>query len=204
MANFKTYLIDGVKYPRVTQIIKCTKDDASEKKMLRWMHKMYSLTPSKKKPQQDQMQRGTALHKDIELFLKYNSLPNPFSNDFKKILPYLVNIYSPIIIAVEKSVISKSLKYAGTMDALAVDKGLMIIDWVTSYRFKKKEWVRHKFLQATAYAIAYEEMTGNPIEKLRVVSISHKVQEFTDFPQNFQDEWLTRLDKFHKVYQEFQ
>lgn len=199
MADFKTYRIDDTEYPRVTQIIKCTKDDADEKKMLRWMHKLYSLHPRANNKPND-MQRGTKAHRDIELFLKRDILPDPFSADFKMIFPYLVNIYKPIIVAVEKTVVSKNHGYAGKMDALAAQKGLMIIDWMTSYRFKKKEWVHHKFLQTTAYAIAYQEMTGIPISRIRVVAISRKVQEFTDIPANFRDEWLNRLEKFQKVY----
>lgn len=201
MADFKTYQIDSTKYPRVTQIIKCTKDKHTEAKMLRWMHKLYSQLPSDDQKADNSMKRGIKLHEEIEHFLKHNTIPTrPFSSDFKTILPYLVNIYKPIIIAVEKQVYSKKLKYAGTMDALAIDNGLMVIDWLTSYRFKKKEWVHHKFLQATAYAIAFEEMTGQKVNKLRVVSISRKVQEFTDYPANFRDEWLKRLDIFHRIY----
>ena len=43
-----------------------------------------------------------------------------------------------------------------------------IIDWKTSRKLKKKEWISNYFIQCSAYAIMWEERTGVPIKQLVV------------------------------------
>ena len=48
--------------------------------------------------------------------------------------------------------------YAGTPDLVAPFHGkVSIVDWTTSNRQKVKAWVKKKFLQTTAYALAWQE-----------------------------------------------
>ena len=49
------------------------------------------------------------------------------------------------------------------------DNELAIIDWKTSNKVKKEEWVEDYFLQATAYSIMYEERTKTPVGKAVIV-----------------------------------
>ena len=46
-----------------------------------------------------------------------------------------------------------------------------IVDWKTSKKEKKEEWIDGYYMQATAYAIMWEERTGIPITQL-VVAIA--------------------------------
>ena len=65
-----------------------------------------------------------------------------------------------------------------------------IIDWKTSRKFKKKEWISSYFMQCAAYAIMWEERTGMPIKQL-VVCIAGD-----EGPQVFiedRDNWTTDL-----------
>lgn len=198
------YLIDGEKYHRVTNIIKQTRDGGSEKKLLRWIHKMNSLKQKQKEcpPSiKKRMQRGTKLHLEIELYLGREAIPDPMSKDFKLILPHL-NWYKPNVAAIEKRVYSKNYLYAGTLDALLMtNKGLAIVDWTTSYNVSRYEWVEHKFLQTAAYATAFEEMSHGKItiEELRVVVISSKVQVFTGNPKEWKLKWLRKVSRFNKI-----
>ena len=65
---------------------------------------------------------------------------------------------------------SKHLGVAGRCDCIGVwDNELAIIDWKTSNKLKKEEWVEDYFLQATAYSIMYEERTKQPVGKAVIV-----------------------------------
>ena len=67
----------------------------------------------------------------------------------------------------ETMVYSAKYRYAGTMDALAYRKGIMVaLDWKTSNRL----YPEHA-LQVAAYAKALEEMTGQPVKEAWVVRL---------------------------------
>ena len=62
------------------------------------------------------------------------------------------------------------LKYAGTVDCVAEFKGVLsIIDFKTSTNNKTYDMVHDYFKQCTAYAIAWYELTGEPIEDIVVL-----------------------------------
>lgn len=66
---------------------------------------------------------------------------------------------------VEVPLIAQDL-YAGTTDAVGVHKGdEAIIDFKTSKKIKKREWITDYFLQCCAYALAHNEMHGTNIRK---------------------------------------
>ena len=71
------------------------------------------------------------------------------------------------IYAQECPLYSKHLGVAGRVDCVAeFDGKLSIIDFKTSLKPKKKEWISKYFMQETAYAIMWEERTGKPITQL--------------------------------------
>ena len=49
---------------------------------------------------------------------------------------------------------------------------LSVIDFKTSLREKDENWIRDYFLQGTAYALMYEELTGVPIEQIVIIIAS--------------------------------
>ena len=75
-----------------------------------------------------------------------------------------------LIHGIEVPLWSKHLGVAGRCDCIGVwDNELAIIDWKTSNKLKKEEWVEDYFLQATAYSIMYEERTKQPVGKAVIV-----------------------------------
>jgi genome maintenance exonuclease 1 len=65
---------------------------------------------------------------------------------------------------------SHHLRLAGTVDCVAEwDGKLSIIDFKSSTKPKKREWIPSYFMQCAAYAIMYEELTFIPIKQLVVV-----------------------------------
>ena len=70
----------------------------------------------------------------------------------------------------EKSLFSHHLQIAGTVDCIGEYEGkLSVIDFKTSKRNKTRDDIHDYFMQCSAYAVAYEEMTGNPVSQLVII-----------------------------------
>jgi len=107
--------------------------------------------------------RGTDAHTLIEHHLKnmdYKSDVLPLSKMlFQNAIPTLKRINN--IYALEGSLYSLYLGIAGTVDCIAeFDGELAIIDFKTSEKPKKREWIDHYFVQCCAYACMLHELTG--------------------------------------------
>ena len=65
---------------------------------------------------------------------------------------------------------SDILRVAGTTDCIADYNGkLSIIDFKTSKKIKKEEWVEDYYIQTFAYALMFEELTGIAIEQVVIL-----------------------------------
>jgi len=122
--------------------------------------------------------RGEALHLACEKYLlnemtdmKLRSMMPNIKELFLQLKPELDknigNIYS-----IEQPLYSDNLKIAGRVDCIAEwDGKLSVIDFKTSTKEKLEGYILNYFLQCTAYAEMYEELTSEPIEQL-VVAIA--------------------------------
>lgn len=112
--------------------------------------------------------RGEAVHELIEKYLDNEALPKVMPHimqSLNSLKPFLHRIGT--IYAQECPLYSKHLGVAGRVDCVAeFDGKLSIIDFKTSLKPKKKEWISKYFMQETAYAIMWEERTGKPITQL--------------------------------------
>jgi hypothetical protein len=108
--------------------------------------------------------RGTAFHSIVESYLKNESLeehkskPLPFTlfQVAKPILNRINNIH-----VLEGALYSDYLGVAGRVDCIAeFDNELAVIDFKTSDKEKKEEWIENYFVQETAYAVMFYERTG--------------------------------------------
>mgnify|MGYP000096471831 CR=1 FL=1 len=117
--------------------------------------------------------RGTNVHAMCEDYInndldakKY--LPNDREtfNSLKPVLDeHLDNVY-----AQEVPLWSEYLGVAGRVDCIAEwDGKIAVIDFKTSRKLKKKEWISNYFQQCAAYAVMWEERTGISINKIVVV-----------------------------------
>ena len=74
------------------------------------------------------------------------------------------------IYALEKSLYSRELGVAGTVDCIAEYKGeLAIIDFKTAEKPKPVDWIENYFVQAAAYACMFYEITDIPVKKLVIL-----------------------------------
>jgi genome maintenance exonuclease 1 len=119
--------------------------------------------------------KGNIFHKMNEIYLlngdvnelKPNILSKFYFNSAKPYLDRINNIH-----ALEKSLYSDYLKIAGTVDCIAEYEGeLAVIDFKTSKKIKPEKWIENYFVQETAYACMYYEMTGIPVKKLITIMV---------------------------------
>ena len=118
--------------------------------------------------------RGTRTHSIIEDYLKnqqdYLSGHMPDSIELFQSVQSILNTHIGKIYGLEVSLWSKFLGVAGRCDCIAeYDDEISIIDWKTSSKPKKEEWIESYKLQGTAYAKMYEERTGNKVTQVVIV-----------------------------------
>ena len=81
---------------------------------------------------------------------------------FKTIQPTLNEI--EVVYAQERTLFSHHLKTAGRVDCVGKFRGKThIIDFKTSNKPKKWEWIDNYFMQGSAYSVMWEEMTRCPV-----------------------------------------
>lgn len=105
--------------------------------------------------------RGSAIHSIAERYIlnEENYLGNEMPvniESFRKIQK-IIDARIDNIFGVELPLYSKSLKCAGRTDLVAeYDGKLSIIDFKTSRKLKKLEWIESYLLQATVYSMMFE------------------------------------------------
>ena len=95
--------------------------------------------------------------------------------------------------------------YAGTADCVGVIDGKdTIIDFKTSKRIKKKEWIDDYFMQAAAYAMAHNEVFETKIEHAAIFMCSRDCdwQLWEVGPEEFkqwEEKWARRVEEFYNL-----
>jgi genome maintenance exonuclease 1 len=152
--------------------------------------------------------RGTNVHKMCEDYIN-NEL------DAKKFLPndrQTFNSIKPVldthlnnISAQEVPLWSEYLGVAGRVDCIAEwDGKLAVIDFKTSRKPKKKEYISNYFQQCSAYAVMWEERTGIPINKIVVVIAvdDEEPQIFEEKRDNYIYECVQTITQYRKEQNE--
>ena len=190
---------DGNAYPSITTVLGVL----SKEGIIAWRQRVGAEEANKISRQA--ATRGTAVHKLAEDYL--DNLPNwskgamPANlasfNDLIEILDErLNNIYFQ-----EEFLYSDRLKCAGQVDCIAeFDGQLSIVDFKTSRKPKKEEWITSYFIQASFYAAAFYERTGIPI-KQGVILITVDGNEPQVFKVNTYD-YLEHFLSVRKKYKE--
>ena len=189
---------DGSSFNSVTTVLKVLSEDAIQA----WRRRVGEDVANKIGVRA--ANRGTAVHSIIERYLDNNVeydkdvMPDVLST-FKDVQPILDEHISEIL-GLEAPLYSKHLKLAGRVDCVGVfDNKLSIIDFKTSRKIKKKEWIHNYFAQASAYAIMFEERTGIPVPQL-VIIIAVDNEEPQVFVEK-RDDWTELLFKAKEIYE---
>ena len=184
---------DGEKYPSVTTVLSDYKKDA----IIQWRKRVGEQQANKISTQASR--RGTKVHKLCEDYLNNESTFKGYTPDnvemFKSIQPTLNEI--EVVYAQERTLYSHHLKTAGRVDCVGKFRGKPhIIDFKTSNKPKKWEWIDNYFMQGSAYSVMWEEMTGVPIPYIAII-----IAVADDSPQVFIENRDTWINKFIEVRQ---
>ena len=177
-------------YPSITTVLSILSEDAIKA----WRERVGEEEASR--ISETASNRGTAVHDLLERYVNNESdfdrdVEPHFMQSFYDVKPVLDGCLTKVY-AQEAGLYSERLGVAGRVDCVGEWNGVnSIIDYKTSKKLKKKEWIDGYFMQSTAYAIMWEERTGIPINQI-VVFIAVDNEE----PQIFIDDrenWTEKL-----------
>ena len=191
---------EGDSFPSVTTVL----GELKKESILAWRKRVGEKEANKISTKASR--RGTSVHTMCEDYLNNEFNPNKFMpidyETFKSIQPildeHLNNIY-----AQEVGLYSKHLKLAGRVDCVAEFNGkLSIIDFKTSLKPKKREWIDNYFMQEAAYAIMFEERTGIPINQLvTIIAVDNNPpQIFIESRNTWVKPLLNAIEDYHRKY----
>ena len=148
--------------------------------------------------------RGTTVHNIIEKYV---------ANDpeyIKDEMPHNIQTFKDVQKVIDEGVTkvyqqeaplySKHLGVAGRVDCVGQWNGKdSIIDWKTSRKHKKKEWISSYFMQCAAYAIMWEERTGMPIKQLVVcIAGDEGSQVFVEDRDNWTEKLIETINEYKR------
>lgn len=116
--------------------------------------------------------RGNKLHSLIENYLNNKQIINENLTNEEELFGLMKGHIDKInnIRALETPLYSKILGLAGRVDCIGeYNKELCVIDFKGSTKTKIKEDIENYFLQATAYALMWQERTGEPCKKICII-----------------------------------
>lgn len=186
---------NGNKYPSVTTVTGLLKKDI----ILEWRKRVGNEEANR--ISSTAARRGTRVHTLCEKYLNNENVsPNILDQEnWNQMKVYLNNINN--IHALEQSLFSHHLQVAGTVDCIAEYNGkLAVIDFKTSKRNKTKDDIHDYFMQCSAYAVAFEEMTGIPVPNILVL-ISTDEDGVLAFPEK-RNVWIPKFIDLRNEYKE--
>lgn len=196
----RTYSVNGKEYPSVTRVIGATAD---KRGLEIWRKKVgeevaeYITSTARK--------IGTITHKMIEIKLGNgeftDSYPLICQAHFENLSSELEKINN--IHGLELMLYSEQLELAGTADCIAeYDGELAVIDFKTKRSPQRVGYVQDYMIQCTAYAIMYEELTGNHVSKVVIMTSSEDGSKctFIDDVEVHKPRLMDRIIQYRKMH----
>jgi ATP-dependent exoDNAse (exonuclease V) beta subunit len=193
---------DGKKYPSITTVL----GEHSKQGIMKWRARVGDKEANKISGRASR--RGNELHLVCEQYLK-NEL-TAFQS--QKLMPHIKELFLQLrpvldenvtkVICLEQPLYSHELKVAGRVDGIVEWNGkISVIDYKTSTKLKKDEYIQNYFMQCSAYCEMFEELTGVSIDQF-IVAVA--VEE-ENLPQIFiknKSEYIEPLKKYIRNYHE--
>jgi len=197
----KYYHPDGKSYPSVTTVMSWLASEGIAK----WREKVGDDEANKVMFRASK--RGTNVHDVCEKYLlneenyidKNDHILMQSFMDIKQVLDAnLDDIY-----CLEKALYSDFLGLAGKTDCIGKYKNKRsVVDFKTSRKLKKKHYIHGYLMQATAYSIMFEELTGISVPNIVIIiTVDHEgVQVFEERRDNYVDELLDTIKKYRECH----
>lgn len=187
---------DGNRYPSVTTITG-------------WKKRAFFAEWRKKNPEESRrvLSRGTSFHTIIENHLlndvdaveeKKQNRPGDYYL-FAQIRQELAKINN--IKALETALWSGTLRMAGRVDCIAeYDGNLSVIDFKTSKAIKDENDIQEYFMQATAYAIMFQERTTIPVRNIAILMSCEdgSIKVYQKDPMNYVKPLKIAIDQYYE------
>lgn len=180
--------------PSVTSILRKSKDSSGLDAWRRRVGVKHADMVSR-----EASERGTQLHRDLEMFFTEGVWPDEPSGYLVSVFPFLERLSTVDLV---EGVVWHPYGFAGAVDLVAqVDGNLAVVDWKTASRPKRKEWIEDYRLQVAAYVAAVNYVYDLSIEHgYIVIAVDNEpVQVFEESGDELSDSWqgfIKRLQAF--------
>lgn len=189
----------GEKYPSVTSVTGLLNKESIKK----WRKRVGEEKANKISTQA--ARHGTSAHQLFEDYIRNDN----FEEKFKSAMPTtqqafisVENLLNQIgtVHALEAPLYSHELQLAGRVDCIAEWEGkLSVIDFKTSAKPKNPEWITNYFIQETAYAKMFEELTGKEVEAIiTLIAVSNGTSQL--FAEQPTIEFVDKLQELRSEY----
>lgn len=189
----------GEKYPSVTSVTGLLNRDGIKK----WRKRVGEKTANKISTQA--ARHGTSAHQLFEDYIRNDN----FEEKFKSAMPTTQQAFISVekllnqigtVHALEAPLYSHELQLAGRVDCIAEWHGkLSVIDFKTSAKPKNPEWITNYFIQETAYAKMFEELTGKEVEAIvTLIAVSNGTSQL--FVEQPTIEFVDKLQELRSEY----
>ena len=187
---------EGKKYPSITTVL----SGRSKEGINKWRKSVGNDVANN--IMRTAAKRGTAVHQLVEDYLNNKELSN------QEVLPLALftMLKSELddinnIVLQEGGLYSDKWGIAGRVDCIAEYKGkLSVIDFKTSIREKKEEWVENYFIQGSAYCEMYEERFNQEINQVVILIAAEDgaVQTFIKDKKDYLPLLKPAIEEFNK------
>ena len=202
--NGKRYYLapSGKRLPSVTTFLSHFKGDSIAK----WRRKVGEEEANKISARASR--RGTKFHHLMESYIGnqkgFLTEPDVMPDmqmaffDMRPVIDRIDNVHY-----LETMLYSETLGLAGQVDCIAEFDGVpSVIDFKTSLKLKKEEWILSYFEQCTCYSLMYEEMTGIKAKQIVVlISVDHEQpQVFVKQRGDYVPELYNKVKQFREEF----
>jgi genome maintenance exonuclease 1 len=188
-------LPDGSKFRSVTTVLS---DKLDKTALLEWRKKVGEEQAQRISTQA--ARRGTSVHSIAERYVlneeEYIRDSMPSGIDSFNSIKTLLDKHVDNILGVETPLYSVALKTAGRCDLIAEFDGVpSVIDFKTSRKSKKEEWIESYFLQTTVYSMMFEW-----IYKISIPQIAIMIAVDHEEPQLFVKDRKQYVDRVLEIF----
>jgi len=189
----------GEKYPSVTSVTGLLNRESIKK----WRKRVGEKTANKISTQA--ARHGTSAHQLFEDYIKNDNFEEKFKGAMPTTQQAFISLEKElnqigVVHGLESPLYSHNLQLAGRVDCIAEwDGKLSVIDFKTSAKPKQEKWIQNYFIQETAYAKMFEELTGETIHAIiTMIAVSDgSSQLFVEQPS---DRYVDQLQELRSQY----